>query len=140
MRNDTGERIRTARKKASMTQGDTGAECGLSDAAIRLYELGKRTPSKDIIEKLSISFGVAPEALCALTPESEREILEILFRLEKEQGCRPVISNESKACVVFENTNWKLRQMIADWVNARAELEDGKLTQEAYEDWKMKYI
>ena len=41
----TGELIRRYRKMRKMTQADLADACGLSDSAIRNYELGNRKPS-----------------------------------------------------------------------------------------------
>lgn len=139
MKDDTGERIREARIRKGMTQAEVGDFCGLSDAAIRLYELGKRTPSEGTIERLSIALGVAPESLKSLTPESDREALEVLFRLEEKRGCSPAITGEGKPAVAFDRTGSRLGRMLADWSHAREKLERGELSQEQYEEWQSRY-
>lgn len=53
-----GERIRTIRKKKGMTQSELGSKCGLSDSAIRRYELGGANPKIETIEKIAAGLDV----------------------------------------------------------------------------------
>lgn len=43
----TGELIRKYRKMRGLTQSELAEKCGLTDSAIRNYELGNRTPGED---------------------------------------------------------------------------------------------
>lgn len=47
-----GEKIKTARKKAGLTQKELGEKLGVSAAMIAQYETGKRTPKISTIEKI----------------------------------------------------------------------------------------
>lgn len=51
----TGEKIRAARKKAGMTQKQLGASCNppIPEITIRLYELGKRNPKIDALQRIA---------------------------------------------------------------------------------------
>ena len=49
----TGELIRKYRKMRGLTQTELAEKCGLTDSAIRNYELGNRTPGDDQVRGAS---------------------------------------------------------------------------------------
>jgi len=49
----TGEKIRSARQKAGLTQKQLGELCGIAEPTIRRYELGKLNPKKETLEKIA---------------------------------------------------------------------------------------
>lgn len=56
----TGERIKNARKAASLTQRKLAEKCGLSTGTIQQYELDKRSPkNREIVEKLATALNVS---------------------------------------------------------------------------------
>lgn len=67
-----GEKIKKIRIKNCLTQKQLGEKCGLSEPAIRNYELGNRTPSPQQLEKIAavlnvtIAELVVPELICQL--------------------------------------------------------------------------
>ena len=67
-----GEKIKYYRNLRGLTQKQLGEMCGLSEPAIRNYELGNRTPSPQQLEKIAAALNVTvtelilPELLCRL--------------------------------------------------------------------------
>ena len=53
MAGEAGKIIRKERKKQQMTQKELAEKCGMTDAAIRKYELGKLSPKFETVEKIS---------------------------------------------------------------------------------------
>ena len=49
----TGERIRHIRNERGISQKQLSEMCGLSEPAIRNYELGNRKPSAQILDKIA---------------------------------------------------------------------------------------
>lgn len=130
-----GERIRAARTREGMTQAQAANESGLGDAAVRLYELGKRTPSDEVLARVAKTLGVTPESLMNLTPSTEREALEMLFRLEERYGCCPQAPG-GNVTLCFGNASSKLKGMVAVWAGKRGQLDRGEITEEDYSNWK----
>ena len=59
----TGERIRHIRNERGISQKQLSEMCGLSEPAIRNYELGNRKPSAQILDKIAAAL---PPNLCCL--------------------------------------------------------------------------
>lgn len=55
-----GERIKTERKKAGMTQAVLGEKCGMPDSQIRQYESSSVIPRADTIQRIAAALGVLP--------------------------------------------------------------------------------
>lgn len=138
MKNEMGARIRSARVKKGMTQAQAAHESGLGDAAVRLYELGKRTPSDEILTRVAKTLGVSVEALMNLSPSTDREALEMLFRLEEEHGCRPRALGEGIS-VSFDGASEELKAMITSWANELEMLGNGQITEGEYAAWKASF-
>lgn len=137
----TGELIKQQRKLKKMTQKQLAEAIGVSEPSIRLYELGKRTPSETIIKQIAEALDVCPEALHAYDTNSSREVLEMLFRLEDEYGLAPVVDGQSHELVVKSDAPKakKLFPAIEAWADKRAQLEAGIITKEEYDAWKASF-
>ncbi|MBS6955805.1 MAG: helix-turn-helix transcriptional regulator [Enterocloster asparagiformis] len=55
---NTGELIRFYRKQRKLTQDELAKKCGTSAAMIRQYELGKRNPKIDTIDKIAQALNI----------------------------------------------------------------------------------
>lgn len=138
MKDEVGARIRKARVRKGMTQVETGKLVGLTDAAVRLYELGMRTPSDESLERIAGILDVSVESLMNLSPSTDREAVEMLFRLEEECRCRPQVS-EGSVSVSFDDTSEELKAMIAAWANELEMLDNGQITEDDYTAWKASF-
>ena len=134
----TGERIRHFRKIRKLTQKELAEKVGLSEPAIRLYELGKREPSEKQIEAISEALEITPQSLTDVRIASAREALELLFRLEDELGLYP--DGDLAFSVDPKNPNAKkIAAANKAWMSMREDLESGKITQEDYDLWKAEF-
>lgn len=79
------------RKAASLTQRELAESIGLTESAVRNYELGLRTPGDGQLAAM----GIAPEALKDIKVDSARKALEVLFRLEGKLDLVPLGDGES---------------------------------------------
>ena len=89
-----GELIREQRKRKGMTQKQLAEKLGVSTPSIRLYELGKRTPSEEMLCQIADALEITPEALHPYNMASAREVLEMLFRMEEDYGIEPTTSGQ----------------------------------------------
>lgn len=58
------ERLRELRKRSSLTMKQLGAELGLAESTVSLYENGKRTPDVQTMIRFADFFGVTLDYLC----------------------------------------------------------------------------
>lgn len=133
-----GERIRKSRNACGITQAQLADEIGCSEPAIRLYELGKRTPKPEILEKIAKSLNVRPQSLSEVSINSARDALELLFRMEDECGLVPGEDGSLSIDRKAKNAP-KLDKAIRQWAKARKDLNYGKISVEEYESWRAKY-
>lgn len=142
-----GERIRYYRQKKGLTQKALSELCGLSEAAIRNYELGNRTPDSDTIEKIAENLEVSYHTINEPTIEDVFGALHMLFRMEEIYGLHPEVSG-SKIRLTFEHTSLlralgnadaMLAQTVKTWGHKYKQYKNGKITKEEYEDWKSKF-
>ena len=142
-----GERIRYYRQKKGLTQKALAELCGLSEAAIRTYELGNRTPDSDTIEKIAENLEVSYHTINEPTIEDVFGALHTLFRMEEIYGLLPDVSG-SKVRLTFESTSVLntldnadtiLAQAIKVWCHKYKQYRSGKISKEEYEDWKSKF-
>lgn len=65
------ETLKSARKKAKMSQGDLAAAAGISTRTLQNYEMGKRYPANlDIAGKLAAALGLTTESLLSSGEQS----------------------------------------------------------------------
>ena len=67
----------------NLTQKKLAIKSGLTDSAIRNYELGNRYPSKEQLQKISEALDCDISALINHEPNSIFEIMHIIFDYEK---------------------------------------------------------
>lgn len=54
---DIGERIRSMRKGAGLTQDELAERCGMKQQYIQYLETGKRKPGIEVLEKIAAALG-----------------------------------------------------------------------------------
>ena len=132
---NTGELIRFYRKRKHLTQAGLGEAAGLSEPAIRNYELGNRTPDRSQLEKISKAVGVTPDSLVRHEIASAKDALGVLFQLEDEFGLVPQEDGTLGIDPKSKNAQ-KLDAAIKAWTNARDELARGEMTEGDYREWR----
>lgn len=68
-----GSRIRELRTRRGLLQRELAEMAGVTESAVRNYELGLRTPRPQHLEALARALGVAPAALCVLSTGFEQK-------------------------------------------------------------------
>lgn len=84
-----GERLRAVRKEQNLTQKQLGSLIGVKNSIISFYEVGDRTPSPEVIKKLSVALHVSADYLLGL---EKRDVLDISdFTEEDKQLIRAMV-------------------------------------------------
>lgn len=84
--------IKELRAKKGITQEELGRILSVQKSAISKYELGRATPSPDIIRKLSEYFGVSADYILGIAPKPITEVLDFV-KLPKETKKIPIIGS-----------------------------------------------
>ena len=138
-----GERIRYYRTKAGMTQKALANACGISEPAIRNYELGNRTPSFDTLDDIASALCVSYYALADPDLAALAGVLHCFFRLEYAHGLKPVEIDGKAGLIIdpayYGHENSYIQQMLNNWLSARNKYDSGEWTKEQYEDWESRF-
>ncbi len=71
---DFGEKLKTMRKEAGMTQKDLADRLGITKSVVSYYELQERTPSPDVLIRLAGIFHVTTDYLLGL---NHRKMIDV---------------------------------------------------------------
>jgi Predicted transcriptional regulator len=131
-----GERLRKFRTLRGYSQKELGKMTGLSEPAIRNYELGNRTPSEAQLQKISNALEVSYFALANPDIHSYMSIIHALFKLEDEINLRPAdIDGE----IILKIDAEKINDYLREWMKVHQQFLDGKIIEEDYEEWKIAF-
>ena len=138
-----GERIRFFRTRKKMTQKQLAELCGVSEPAIRNYELGNRVPDYDTMNDIAAALDISYFALADPDCSYLAGAAQALFKMEYCYGLRPV-EVDGKAVLSVEpvpgEPDTPLFQMVLDsWLSARKKLENGEITMGEYHDALYRY-
>lgn len=138
---NTGRLIKRYRKMRKLTQVQLAEACGLTDSAIRNYELGNRTPGDEQLAQIADALDVSVEALREIPLESSRQALELLFRLSDQFSLQPLEKGGELVLAAPGGTGMdpKLASALKAWRKQLDSLEAGKTTQAEYEEWKASF-
>lgn len=136
------EKIKNQRKAAGLTQKQLAEKVGLSEPAIRMYELGKREPNAAVLAKIGKALDVAPESLRGIEIESAREALELMFALDEKYGLTPRVDKNSISLVLDTHKTAASQRFVCAiqaWDAKEKELTEGAITQEEFDAWKASF-
>lgn len=138
---NTGQLIKKYRKMRKLTQVQLAESCGLTDSAIRNYELGNRTPGDEQLAQIADALNVSVEALREIPLESSRQALELLFRLSDQFSLQPLEKGGELVLAALEGScmDPKLASALKAWRKQLDSLEAGESTQAEYEEWKASF-
>ncbi|MGX7167674.1 helix-turn-helix domain-containing protein [Facklamia hominis] len=125
----SGGKLKKLRLMRNLTQKELAIKSGLTDAAIRNYELGNRSPSKEQLQKISEALNCDISTLIDHEPNS-------IFDYEKEMKLRPLI-DESSSAILSHDMNFN--DFLVEWDEMRKKHYNGEITDEEFEDWKLSY-
>lgn len=122
-----------------MTQVQLAEACGLTDSAIRNYELCNRVPGTEQVASIASALDISPESLREVPLESSRQALELLFRLEEEFGLVPDEIDGKLVLKVDEGAGepQKLVQALKAWKRMIDSEKAGEIGSEELSEWKL---
>lgn len=133
-----GKQIKKFRLARGMSQKELAIRVGVSEPAIRNYELGKRFPNERQIERIAGVLGVSPYAIA--NPDFDETyygVTHALFRLEDIYGLRPI--EEGIHVSLDFGANRSMCNTLRLWYEEREKLRRGEITQEEYDLWRYSF-
>lgn len=126
-----GKSIRKIRMRRNMTQRElANAIDGISESALRSYELGERCPKQNTLERLAKALDVAPACFDAYGIEHYHELMHALFLSEEAFSIKPCADGSIRF------TDETIQSCVCTWWSWKELLKEGKITREEYEDKK----
>lgn len=126
-----GKSIREIRLRRGLTQREVSeAIGGISESALRSYELGERRPKQNTLERIAETLDVAPACFDTYGIERYDELVHALFLLEDRFGIEPCADGSIRF------TDEAIQSCDCTWRDWKEFLEKGKITREEYEDRK----
>lgn len=139
----SGERIKKYRLLRELSQKQVALRAGMSEPAIRNYELGNRTPSEKQIEKIALALSVSPFAISDPNLDIHNSVMHALFYLEEKYGLIPEDTGSSLILKLDDVTS-PLYGHLASWIRAYQKYQKSSADNDAnakisYEEWKCMY-
>lgn len=132
----TGDNIRRHRKAKGFTQAQLADAVGLTEGAIRHYESGIRAVRPELLESIAATLGVSVSALKDYGVETAGDLMSLLVRLEDSFGIVPAGDGLGLSLNAKAPHAAKAATAIKLWAEKRAQLENGEIDADEYEDWK----
>lgn len=132
----SGQKLKKLRLLRKLTQKELAIKAGLTDTAIRNYEIGNRSPTKEQMQKIAQALDCDISALTDHEPNSIHEFIHIIFDYEKEMKLRPLIDGTTSALLSHD---MNFNDFLAEWDEMRKKHYNGEITDEEFEDWKLSY-
>lgn len=85
---DFGRKLKTLRKQAGLTQKQLATQLGVTKSVVSFYELQTRSPSPDVLAKLSMIFHVSVDYLLGL---DNRETIDVSGLSEADVGALRIL-------------------------------------------------
>jgi len=138
-----GEKIKKFRVAQGLSQKQLAIMSGMSEPAVRNYELGNRTPSFQQLERLAFALKLSPYALADPCLENRHGVMQALFSMEDDFGLRPVeVDGQVMLCIDRQKKNpapGSPEDDLRDWYGVAVELAKGAISQEEYDEWRYSY-
>lgn len=132
-----GEKIKKERLYQNLSQKQLAQKVGMSEPAIRNYELGNRTPSQKQVDLIANALGVSPFALSNPDLNTYYGIMHALFYLENTIDLHPIMFEGQPYLKVPAAT--PTSDAIKQWHEVYAKFQAEEITQEEYKEWKDTY-
>lgn len=131
------EKIRGLRFLRHLTQAEVANRMGVSESAVRNYELMKALPNEEHINLMAKAFDVRPECLRLYDFGVSSVFANSLFQLADVYSLAPY-QDEGFTCL--KPTNAFMQKFFGEWNYQYAGLRDEKISRESYELWKDCYV
>lgn len=132
----SGKKLRELRLLRNLTQKELAIKSRLTDAAIRNYELGNRSPSRKQLEMIAEALDCDSSSLSDHNLTTNFDFFQILFDSEDSQKLRPLVE---EGTVALMSHSPELNDLIIEWEEMRKKHYNGEITDEELRDWKLSY-
>lgn len=130
-----GKSIRKIRMRRNMTQRElANAIDGISEPALRSYELGERCPKQNKLERIAKALDVAPACFDTYGIEHYDELMHALFLSEEAFCIKPCADGSIRF------TDETIQSCVCTWWSWKELLKEGKITREEYENRKDSFL
>lgn len=130
-----GKSIREIRLRRGLTQREVSeAIGGISESALRSYELGERSPKQNTLERIAKALDVAPACFDTYGIEHYDELMHALFLSEEAFGIKPCADGSIRF------TDETIQSCVCTWWSWKEFLKEGKITREEYENRKDSFL
>lgn len=130
-----GKSIRKIRMRRNMTQRElANAIDGISEPALRSYELGERCPKQNTLERIAKALYVAPACFDTYGIEHYDELMHALFLSEEAFSIKPCADGSIRF------TDETIQSCVCTWWSWKELLKEGKITREEYENRKDSFL
>lgn len=130
-----GKSIREIRLRRGLTQREVSeAIGGISESALRSYELGERRPKQNTLERIAKALDVAPACLDTYGIEHYDELMHALFLSEEAFSIKPCADGSIRF------TDETIQSCVCTWWSWKEFLKEGKITREEYENRKDSFL
>lgn len=133
-----GEKIRRFRTEKNLSQKQLAVMSGMSEPAIRNYELGNRTPSEKRLDHIAKALGVSRFALSDPDLDSYVGMMHALFYLEDNYGLG-VAKIDDQICLRFKDPVAASNTALRAWYEEFSSFKDEKISREEYDAWRHTY-
>lgn len=142
--NPPGYRIKYYRLQNNLTQKELAEKCGLTESAIRNYELGNRSPSDEHREKIARTLKVSVHAIDEPDISKIFGVIHVLFDIEKLYHFVPTVVDGKVYLHMPESEDilspeYVINNMTRLWAAMREKLDAGEIDLETYINWQAKY-
>ena len=138
-----GEKLRSLRQELGLSQAQVGYLLGVDAAAIRNYELGRATPTRDHLGKLADIYGVTPESLTIFDFSDRKIFANDLFQLQDIYGLWPFGDNGEKdgsfGGFIVSPCSSLIKQAVHDWSARYSDWREGRISESDYRKWQDTY-
>lgn len=131
-----GEKIKKFRTAQKLSQKQLAAMAGMSEPALRNYELGNRHPSEEQVHKIADALGLSFFALSDPDFDSYHGVIHALFSLEDQYHLTP---KEINGQIYLSLDDPSLKDTLRLWYDERNAFNDGQTSQEEYDLWRYSY-
>ena len=134
-----GQKIKKFRTEQKLSQKQLAIRVGISEPAIRNYELGNRVPSKRQIKRIAKSLNISPYALLNAELDTDDGLMHALFYLEDKYGLQ-VLEQENIVYFHFGNNSPNsIKHRLHQWSKEVIKLENDIITKGEYDNWRHRY-
>lgn len=134
-------KIKKLRGKRQLTQKQLAELSGVSESAMRSYELGDRKPKKEVLERIAMALRVRSEYLSAPEFGPQLEFYYALLENDELMGYTVAEINGKPAIVTGGGMTAGITfdGFLRNWNEMKRKLDAKEITHEEYEDWKQTY-